>query len=77
MSYNYHNRSLTLNWNEPFTHLGFPVIGYTLELFNTADHETITAPIDMQLHRVYYTEEERDALNRSTCMYRVSLPTLT
>ncbi|XP_064398947.1 uncharacterized protein LOC135345445 isoform X2 [Halichondria panicea] len=51
--YNYHNRSLTLNWNEPFTHPGFNVIGYTLELFNTADHETITAPIDLQLDRVY------------------------
>ncbi len=29
------------------------MIGYTLELFNTADHETITAPIDLQLDRVY------------------------
>ncbi len=29
------------------------MIGYTLESFNTTDHDTITAPIDMQLHRVY------------------------
>ncbi len=33
------------------------MIGYTLEMFNTADHETINGPIDMQLHRVYtYTQ---------------------
>ncbi len=53
LGYNNHNHSLTLNWNEPFTHPGFNVIRYTLEILNTADHETISEPIDMQLRRVY------------------------
>ncbi|XP_064398896.1 uncharacterized protein LOC135345397 [Halichondria panicea] len=53
LGYNNHNHSLTLNWNEPFTHPGFNVIRYTLEIMNTANHETISEPIDMQLRRVY------------------------
>ena len=49
--------SLIVSWNEPFTHTGFPVTYYTLQIINVSDfsghnsHDLVNIGI-----RLYYTD---------------------
>ena len=55
--YDKHQMSLIVSWNEPFTHAGFPVTYYTLQIINVSDfsgqnwHDTVNIS-----HRLDYID---------------------
>ena len=56
ISYDEHQMSLIVSWNEPFTHTGFPVTYYKLQITNVSDfsgHNTHQDIVNIS-NRLYY-----------------------
>ncbi len=53
ISYNQSGLSLTISWGEPFTHPGFNITEYSLQIVNRSSNAAMTRTVPVGLDRVY------------------------
>lgn len=73
LNYSDSGRILTIAWDEPFTHPGFSVSGYTLQVINTSDQNVIhAAAVELNSNRSFQCIASALPLTCSTQEYIVT-----